>query len=100
MTDDSRRLQRTYDQIAFDYAQTNAMMPAAYQEHVGPEFLRLAKEGASAKPWPEPLRLLDVGCGPGRDVEWFRTHGASTVGADLSSGMLAQARTRRVGPLV
>ena len=39
-------------------------------------------------------RVLDLGCGPGRDVEFLRQRGARVIGADLSLGMLYEARTR------
>jgi len=41
-----------------------------------------------------PLRILDAGCGPGRDVAWFAARGHRVVGGDLSVGMLAEARRR------
>jgi SAM-dependent methyltransferase len=43
---------------------------------------------------PERRRVLDLGCGPGRDLEFLEQLGCRTVGLDLSSGMLAQARLR------
>ena len=36
--------------------------------------------------------MLDLGCGPGRDVEHLTELGCWVVGLDLSSGMLAEAR--------
>ena len=50
---------------------------------VGERFLGYLAKGA---------RLLDVGCGSGRDMAWMEAQGFRTVGIDLSSGMLAQAR--------
>lgn len=40
------------------------------------------------------FRILDAGCGPGRDSKWLRERGFQVVGVDLSSGMLAEARRR------
>lgn len=40
---------------------------------------------------PQP-RILDVGCGTGRDAETFAAHGARTFGIDLSKEMTAWAR--------
>jgi ubiquinone/menaquinone biosynthesis C-methylase UbiE len=45
-------------------------------------------------------RVLDLGCGPGRDIELLRARGARVVGADLSLGMLREARARVGGTLV
>lgn len=42
-------------------------------------------------------RVLDLGCGPGRDVAYLTDLGCHLVGLDLSSGMLAQARLRLPG---
>jgi SAM-dependent methyltransferase len=39
-------------------------------------------------------RVLDLGCGPGRDVDFLTQLGCQAVGLDLSAGMLAQARGR------
>ena len=45
-------------------------------------------------------RVLDLGCGPGRDSELLRARGYRVVGADLSLGMLHAARQRVGGALV
>lgn len=39
-------------------------------------------------------RVLDLGCGPGRDIDFLTQLGCQVVGLDLSLGMLAQARKR------
>jgi SAM-dependent methyltransferase len=39
-------------------------------------------------------RVLDLGCGPGRDVGFLTQLGCQVVGLDRSSGMLAKARRR------
>lgn len=41
--------------------------------------------------------VLDAGCGPGRDVEYFHTHDLDPVGIDIADGMLERARTHRPG---
>ncbi|MGW1787776.1 class I SAM-dependent DNA methyltransferase [Streptomyces tubercidicus] len=43
-------------------------------------------------------RVLDLGCGTGRDAAYLHHAGRSVVGADLSSAMLAHARTHHPGP--
>ncbi|MBI5303401.1 MAG: class I SAM-dependent methyltransferase [Chloroflexi bacterium] len=45
-------------------------------------------------------RVLDLGCGPGRDVARLRQRGFCVIGADLSMGMLGQARQRVGGALM
>jgi ubiquinone/menaquinone biosynthesis C-methylase UbiE len=37
-------------------------------------------------------RILDVGCGPGRDVKYFKERGYDPVGIDLSAEMIKFAR--------
>ncbi len=50
---------------------------------------------------PSGARVLDVGCGPGRDVAWLAEQGFCAVGLDMARGMLIQARGRGVvAPLV
>jgi SAM-dependent methyltransferase len=39
-------------------------------------------------------RVLDLGCGPGRDIDFLIQLACQAVGLDLSAGMLAQARSR------
>jgi SAM-dependent methyltransferase len=39
-------------------------------------------------------RVLDLGCGPGRDVDFLTQLGCRVVGLDLSAGMLSEARCR------
>jgi SAM-dependent methyltransferase len=78
----NRRMRASYDRIAGRYARINARMPAMVAESAI-KFWRLL--GPSAF-------ILDLGCGTGRDLAWFRTRGMRGVGVDLSSGMLLQAR--------
>ena len=42
-------------------------------------------------------RVLDAGCGPGVYAEWLAEHGASVVGIDASTRMVALARQRLGG---
>lgn len=41
-------------------------------------------------------RVLDVGCGTGRDTAWLAEQGFAATGVDLSGGMLHEARRRGV----
>ncbi|MCX4903065.1 class I SAM-dependent methyltransferase [Streptomyces sp. NBC_00878] len=43
-------------------------------------------------------RVLDLGCGTGRDAAQLHASGRTVVGADLSEAMLAYARDRHPGP--
>jgi SAM-dependent methyltransferase len=43
---------------------------------------------------PGPFAILDFGCGPGRDLETFRTLGHQAVGLDGAPRFVAMARAR------
>lgn len=45
-------------------------------------------------------KILDLGCGPGRDIVHFRQLGFQPLGADLSPGMLQEAKRRIGGALI
>lgn len=79
---------RAYDQITSDYAETWFNDPV-----MGPSlhnFLNcLDKNGC----------VLDVGCGPGRDVLAMVKAGIEAVGVDLSSVMVSEARKRVSGAI-
>jgi ubiquinone/menaquinone biosynthesis C-methylase UbiE len=81
--------QQTYDLIAPEYARANAQMPANV----------LAAAQKFREVVPEAGLCLDLGCGPGQDTVWFEQHGLDIFGADLSTGMLAQARKVTTRPL-
>ncbi len=80
---------RTYDMFAEDYACRRADRSALVPDF--DRFAALVGPGA---------RTLDAGCGPAFDAVELRTRGLNTMGLDLSSGMLASARTRLAGNLV
>lgn len=86
----SRRIRELYDRSAHQYATRNAGMREGLVE-TGARFLKLAGE--------QPY-VLDLGCGAGRDMAWLEQHGARMAGADLSAGMLTEARGIVHGPLV
>jgi SAM-dependent methyltransferase len=84
------RHRAAYDRVARRFAVVNADVPAQVAASAE-EFL--AAVGANGI-------VLDLGCGHGRDIAWFEARGLRVVGADLSAGMLSQARCRARGPLV
>jgi SAM-dependent methyltransferase len=86
----NQRMAAAYDQVAAEFARQNAVVPDHFLE-VGPRFLAQAGPGAT---------ILDLGCGAGRDLAWLSAQGADVVGADLSLGMLIQARRHGVGRLL
>jgi SAM-dependent methyltransferase len=45
---------------------------------------------------PSASRVMDLGCGPGRDIALLRERGLQVIGLDRSTGMLREA-ARRVG---
>ncbi|MGW9433586.1 class I SAM-dependent methyltransferase, partial [Streptomyces decoyicus] len=51
----------------------------------------LRRHGAGA-------RVLDIGCGTGRDAAYLHAAGRTVIAADLSEAMLAYARTHHRGP--
>jgi len=81
--------QATYDKIAPTFAKTNAEMPENLLIQA-PKFIKTI---------PQNGRCLDLGCGAGRDVAWFEELGLSIFGADISIGMLAEARKITSRPL-
>lgn len=79
---------RTYDQIAGQFA---AKIPVMDERLI-------AKASRLIEGIRPNERILDLGCGPGRDLSWFQEKGIQAVGADLSFGMLSEARrTARSG---
>ncbi len=80
----------TYNRVASRYAVVNAEMPPAVLASAE-DFLGLMSDGA---------RVLEMGCGHGRDAAWFEVHGLSVVSGDLSLGMLWQAAKVVSGPVV
>lgn len=85
----NQRMADAYDQIAAAFAATHSAMPMNLIA-LGERFLTFAKPGA---------RILDLGCGAGRDMAWLAGQGVRVVGADLSRGMLKEARIHTRSPL-
>lgn len=80
----------TYDEVAPEFARLHWDAPVDQQREA---FARAIVGAAPA----ERFRILDAGCGPGRDTRWFHERGFQVVGVDLSAGMLAEARRRAPG---
>ena len=73
-------LRISYDQIAADYAVKNAaMVPAVLQS--AERFITQL---------PALSRILDAGCGHGRETAWFANQGYRPYAYDLSAGMLKE----------
>ena len=88
---------RTYDRIASTFAARHfdADLDAARLA-----FVRAIAEQAGDAGAPGSrvrFRLLDAGCGPGRDARWFHGRRFEVIGVDRSAGMLAEARRRAPG---
>jgi ubiquinone/menaquinone biosynthesis C-methylase UbiE len=77
---------QSYDRTATSYAERTAIMPMPEQRE---RFMELLATPAG--------RILDLGCGPGRDTRFYRERAYSVTGVDLSGGMLAEARRRVPG---
>ena len=84
------RMRAAYDVVAAEYAANNAEMYPELVEYGGYLLAHVDTGG----------RVLDLGCGPGRDAAWFAANGANVTGADLSRGMLSLAYATARRPFV
>ncbi|MBA7706362.1 Trans-aconitate 2-methyltransferase [subsurface metagenome] len=79
----------TYDQTAVDYSSmvnelvTNSWV-GKFEQNLLDDFLSFFK---SVVP-----KILDIGCGNGKDTAYLMQKGANVIGVDYSSGMLEEAR--------
>ncbi len=73
---------QTYEKIAKWYADKH--IPTLWEDEQK-KFESFLKRGA---------KILDAGCGPGRDTKYFTDHRYDTIGIDFSSSMLAEAKKR------
>ena len=90
MHHDAARRAAAYALLAARYAAKNAVVP---MDAVA------AAQGLLARMRPAD-RLLDAGCGAGRDVAWFGSPCILVMGVDQSPAMLVHARTRVRGELL
>jgi len=83
-----------------------------FEEWFGEEYLQLYahRDDADAEravavlqsflPWRAGWRVLDVGCGAGRNARALENAGARCIGVDLSASLLRRARTVTRAPLI
>jgi len=90
MIDISRHVQAAYDQIVLAYADRNHGPMPDNLVALAERLVQHTGRGA---------HIIDVGCGTGRDMAWFESHGLAVTGFDLSSGMLTYARGHVRGDL-
>ena len=83
-------MRQSYDRVAEEFAARNSAMPDTIAQ-MGRLFVQRLQ---AARP------VLDIGCGTGRDLAWLGSQGVDAIGADLSVGMLQQARLITGCPLV
>ena len=72
----------TYNQIAKIYA--DYTFNRLFQYHLN-EFISLI---------PKDAKILDIGCGSGRDVQYFLDYNLNSIGIDISHEMINEAKTR------
>lgn len=77
-----------YDQHAADFDEATSL------DTLPDEFHALLESFVGSLPGPA---VLDAGCGPGRDAEYFHGRALDPVGIDLARGMLERARAHRPG---
>lgn len=74
------RTRRTYDAVA-----------ETYHERTGDIDALLPAMDRFVDRLPNDARVLDAGCGPGRDAGWLSERGARVVGVDFAAGQLRLA---------
>ena len=81
-----KELIKYFDLIAYKYAEDK------FKQELDPErvdmFLKYLEKGS---------KILDFGCGPGRDSQYFLKQGYTPIGIDFSSKMIEQAKNRVKG---
>jgi SAM-dependent methyltransferase len=85
------RTRAAYDRLAPAYVARNTGPPPPGVAAFTDRFAASLPAGAT---------VLDLGCGPAHQTAWLRERGLRAVGADLSAGMLAEARRFTGAPLI
>lgn len=77
-----------FSQTVEEFVEENSIedMPDAYIALLD-KFIELVEDG----------KILDAGCGHGKDVEYFIENGLDAVGIDVSTGMIEYARENMEG---
>jgi SAM-dependent methyltransferase len=83
------RTRRAYERIADDYRERNAAVDPV--EELLERFRDALPETSDEAAGP---RVLDAGCGHGRDAAWLAARGCRVVGLDIAAAQLANARER------
>jgi ubiquinone/menaquinone biosynthesis C-methylase UbiE len=84
----------SYGQIAPTYAQVSANMSETLLMFAQ-KFLELLESSFEPN-----AHILDVGCGPGRDMAWFESNNINVTGVDYTQAMLEIAQAQVRGSLV
>jgi len=82
MEDKLKQAISTYNKIAGIYSKYSSEKLLQFQLN---EFLSLLKG----------KKILDAGCGGGRDVEYFTEEGYDAIGIDLSEGLIKEAKKKK-----
>lgn len=82
MEDKLKQAVLTYNKIAKLYAEFNKDKLMQFQLN---KFISLL---------PKKAKVLDAGCGPGRDAEYMHEDGMDVTGIDISEGMVEEAKKR------
>ena len=92
--DPNTQNRNAYDQIVENYAKRNIKM-VPYVLEAAERMLHAMQTSPDL-----PQQILDLGCGTGRDMRWFEPQGITMAGADLSGGMLREAKQHVQGTLL
>lgn len=87
---DARALRQVTQATLGHYERHAAAFRAGTQDHDVSQNIDALLQAIDA---PAPLRILDFGCGPGRDLAHFHTLGHEAVGLDGAPAFVAMART-------
>ena len=85
----SHQMRQVYDQMASRFATIHPNMP-----------IDLISFATDFLDFVGDRLILDLGCGSGRDMAWFTAQNRQIIGADLSAGMLIEARRQTNNPLL